>query len=282
MKKKLLAILPVMFVLIVVAVILTLNQSTKSEETTNVNSTVNSQAYESTGFENAAGTINLTPDTVSCVVYAPKNSEVLFDGQNIPYDETVNCYRIFTELTGKHTVTIGKYGCNTVTKEIDFSQQKNAEIHVELHLTEEYKAEVQRVAHDNLLRLIEICKDESGDLSGFNFYCEEEKNKIQTIVDSVISDLMIDEGDYSTGKINIAALECSGITSADTLSQSNDIGGTVVNFTLDYNYTWEYNGESYQDSGVDSEIQYPFIKMDCIDGQWYVRDVYLYMRKSVH
>lgn len=284
MKRKLLVILPVIFVLIAVSVILVVKHSPDNEEsTTAANGTVtSSQSYESTASVNTAGTIHLTPDTVSCVVYAPKNSEVMFDGQNVPYDETVNCYRIFTEVTGKHTVTISKYGCNTVTKEIDFSQQKSAEIHVDLNLTEEYKTEVQKAAYDNLLKLIEICADESGDLSGLNFYGEEDKAKVQSVVDGVINDLMVDEGDYSTGKINIAGLVCDGISSDDTLSWANDVGGTVVKFTLDYNYTWEYNGESYQDSGVDSEIQHPFIKMDFIDGQWYIRDVHLYMRKSLH
>lgn len=284
MKRKLLFVLPVIFVLIAVSVIFVVKHSPDNKESTTAlgGTAASSQSSTGTSAENTVGTIHLTPDTVSCVVYAPKNSEVMLDGQSIPYDENVNCYRIFTEATGKHTVTVSKYGCSTVTREVDFSQQKSAEIHVDLNITEEYKTEVKKAAYDNLLKLIEICADESGDLSGLDFYCEEDKAKVQSVVDGVIGDLAVDEGDYSTGKINIAGLVFDEISSDDTLSPTNDVDGTVVKFTLDYNYTWEYNGENYQDSGVDSEIQHPFIKMDFIDGRWYIRDVYLYMRKNVH
>lgn len=284
MKKKLSTILIIVLICIVFSVIIIVKPNSDNKEITN-NKNDTTLSYESTNefLEDSTGqTINFMPDMVSCVVHAPKHSEVFLGDQRVPYVESVKYYRLFTQATGKYTLTVSKYGCHTETKEIDFSGQNSAEIYVDLKLTEEYKEEVKQVAHDNLLKIIEVCADESGDLSGLNFYNEEDKIKVQSTVDKVINDLMVDEGDYTTEKLNVLGLVFEDIISDDILYWSNDIGGTAVKFTLDYNYAWEFNGENYQDSGIDSNIQHPFIKMDYIDGEWYIRDVYLYMRKNIH
>lgn len=284
MKKKLLIVIPLILVLAVVCgVLLTRCGSQKNQTTENTTSSAVSALHSENGTERQNSTINLTPDTVSLVVYAPKHCEVLFDSEKIPYDEAVNCYRLFTETDGKHTVTISKYGYHTVTKEIDFDREQNAEINVDLTMTDEFPAEIEKAAQDEIIKFIEICADGSGDLSSFNFYTQQDKAKARQVVDGVINDLSVDTEEYTTGKLTVSGLKCDGmLDSHKTLSWNNDPEGCVVNFTLDYNYTWEYNGENYQNSGIDSEIQHPYIKMDYIDGQWYVREVYMYMRKSIH
>lgn len=283
MKKKLAIFLPILLVIVIIFAVVLSKGSTNTDATTKAGTDETYSTAIVKGDVTGEETTFAIPEFYSCVVYAPKHSEVFFDGEKVEYDERVKCHRIFTEDGGKHTVTVSKYGCNTVTKEVDFDEQRSAEVRVDLTVTDEYIAEVEKVAYDNLLGLIEVCADESGDLSRFNFYSETEKAKIQKTVDKVINDLCVDEGDYTTGKLTVAGLICNGMDErCKTLLSSDDLGGTIVNFTLDYNYTWEFNGENYQDSGVDSNIQNPFIKMDYIDGQWCIRYVYMYMRKSVH
>ncbi|MBQ8503811.1 MAG: hypothetical protein IJ491_05995 [Clostridia bacterium] len=270
MKNKLLIIIPIIILVIALAAI---GISQKDSSTTTLSA-------ESTEAEKTGITINLTPDTKSLVVYAPLHCEVLFGSQQVPYDETVKCYRLFTEEKGKHIVTISRYGCHTVEKEVDFTKQNSAELHIDLQLTDEYKKELQKVAEENLRRFIEICDNGSGDLSSFSFYTDEDKTKAQAVIDSVTENLSVDSMHYETGKINIAALRCDGIAEgSETIPASYDSRGSVVKFTLDYNYTWKYKNTEDNSSGVNSEIQNPFIKMEYIDGEWYVREIYLYLRK---
>lgn len=270
MKRKIIIIVTVIAVIAsLFAVALTQKDST---DTT-------SPSGEST-TENTGNTIHLTPDTKSLVVYAPLHCEVFLGSQKVPYNETVNCYRLFSELKGKHTLTVSKYGCNTVTKEIDFDKEVSAEVKISLTRTEEYEKELLQVAEKNLRDFIAVCNTDEMDISAFNFYAESDKKKIESHLDSVSMDLAVDSMHYSTGDIKISALRCDGVADGGkTDPYEYDAMGTVVKFTLDYNYSWEYKETADDSSGVKSVIIKPFIKMEYIDGEWYVRDLFLQLRK---
>lgn len=246
------------------------------------------QSTVSTAPGSEAGTdgssvVNISPDTVCCTVYAPKHCTVLLGEAEVPYIESAKCYRLFTELTGKHTVTVSRYGYKTVTKEFDFDKEKFAEMHVSLEATEEYKKEAEKAAQEILADLIEICAEGKNDLSSFSFSSEKDKSEVQKVVDGIISSTDIDTDSYKTGKINVSAIRCNGFDeSGSTVSWSDDIEGSIVTFTIEYNYSWKYEGESYQDSGIDSKTFNPFVKLENINGQWCIKSVYLNLKKDIH
>ncbi len=281
MSKKTIIIIVAVVALIALAAALTSVHSDKDDTDVTLSSVSTTETDTVNITESTV--VNITPDTVCCTVYAPKHCTVLLEGIEVPYNESSDCYRIFAEMTGKHEVTVSKYGYKTVTKEINFDKEKYAELYVDLEVTEEYKKQAEKAAQDILLKFIEVCADGSGDLSGFNFVSEKDKSDAQKVVDGILNNLDIDTEDYKTGKINVSAIKCNGFDkSGNTLSHSNDIEGSVVTFTIEYNYTWEYNGENYQDSGVDSKTFNPFVKLENINGKWYLKTVYLDLKKDIH
>ena len=239
-------------------------------------------APSSSESSDAAETV---PDTELCFfsVRAPEFATVLFDDKAAEYNKDTGLYHIFTEKKDKHTLTVSKYGFETVTRDIIFEENGNSEIVVEMNATESYLKEAENAAKDYLMKIVDICNKGTGDLSTIIFFSDEDKTAVQAAVDSAIADMDVDTEEYLTSEISVNSYKCEGIADeSKTISPENSTKGCVVSFTVEYTYTWKYNGENYKDSGIDSEVHKPIVTVENIDGLWYLKDIYIYFRKNVH
>lgn len=287
--------LPVAITLLLLAVVFSHNKGSSQESPATDNTAFSSDftPSDTTAYVPSDTTTpsETTPPPLSAPVMesgylsvkAPKNATVIFDGRQIAYDKGTGIYRTPVASSDTHSLTVSKYGYETITQDIIFVDGSNAEITIDMVATDAYAAEAEAVAKDYLLKIVDICNSGSADLSSIAFLNEEDKATVQSVVDTSVFDMDVDTGEYTTGDIVVNTCSCNGMSEeSKTLSPDNPLKGSVVSFTLEYTYTWEYNGSSYQDSGVDSEIHHPIVTVENVDGQWYLTDLYIYFRKNEH
>lgn len=276
--KKLLLLIaaPLAVVLILLIVLAFRGDSSVKEQATPGNTPSTSEETEAVTTTDAP-----SADVYYFSVKAPENATVLFDGQPVEYNKTTGLYQVFSEKKSGIILTVSKYGFETETIELD--HDIGSDIEIEMKATEEYVTEAENAAKNYLMKIIDICNKGTGDLSTIIFFNDEDKTAVQTAVDAAIADMDVDTEDYITSEISVNSCKCEGMAdSSKTISSDNAGEGSVVSFTVEYTYSWEYNGESYQDSGIDSEVHKPIVTVENIDGQWYLKDIYIYFRKNVH
>lgn len=280
MKKKSLIIIPVT-VVILAALAVFIFTDKNNPGTIPGTAPAQSDISQSTDL-NESQISELLKNTAVISVYAPDGAKVLLDGREMPYSDAVDCYRIIDTLSGKCTLTVTRDGYEKYEQELDLDKEKNYEIRVELTALPSAKEDAVKKAEEILPEIVGICDNGSGDLSGFSFYNEVEKNTIQNTVYGIISELSVDTENYKTGKIkltNVIYDDSSPV--GDSISQENESRGRLIKFTAEYSYSWEYKSDGYDDSGIDSAIAKGLILLDYINGQWCIRELYLPLRKNV-
>lgn len=282
MKKKALIIIPVIAIISALIAVFVLSGNKPVEPTSDGTASPSvSETSQPTEF-NESQIAEILKNTAVISVYAPEGATVLLDGKEMPYSDAVDCYRIIDELSGKHTLTVSRHGYESFSKELDLDKEKNHEITVELKMKKNFSDDIKAQAEKTLVELIRICDNKSGDLSEFNFVNEEEKSNIQSTVYDVIYELDVDTEEYTTGNLEIIGIKADTDTNliTDTLTSQGGTKGSAVKFTVEYSYSWQWNSNSYQNSGVDTSTANCLVMLDNIDGVWYLRELFLPLRKS--
>lgn len=250
-------------------------------DSSEVNEEIAITSVFSRGTEPVTTAFSPTDGSFFFSVKAPEHATVLFDGQEIEYNKVVGLYQIFSDDKGPHSLSVSKYGFETVTRELDSHMASSSEVVIEMKATEEYIAEAEAAAEKYLYKITDICNSGIGELSDISFHDDRDRAVIQAVVDAVIADTDVDSEDYITSDISISS--CISKSLADTSKTiTADNSNAVVSFIVEYTYSWEYNGEAYCDSGVDSQIINPVVTLESIDGTWCLKDIYINLRKLRH
>lgn len=212
--------------------------------------------------------------TIQYRIYAPPYCLVTLDDEKVEYNDTIKCYA--AELKkGKHTLTVSKDGCEAVKKEIN-ANSNSSEIKLELNYTADFIDEGEKTAQELLERLFNKCWSLDCDLSEFNFYTEADKDKVENTVSGIISSLEDNlSAEYSVGDPTISLTPVSSDTDKSLCRYDSDSNALVYPFNIEYSYTWSFKSDTYKNSGQVKKDHTAHLTIEKIDGEWYIRNLYL-------
>ncbi len=229
-------------------------------------------------FQSSHNTIGLF--SLQYRIYAPMHCLVTLDGKAVPYNDTINCYAAEIKKQGKYLLSVSREGCKSFETEIT-ADKDNYEISIDLEYTAEFLQEAEKKAETLLTDIIKKCWELDYDLSAYSFYSQTDKNRLDTVISSVISGLESGlSAEYSVSELTVNMIPSQN-SGEDSLCRHDTVENPLMfSFMTEYTYTWEYKGDSYSDSGVQSKIHKPYIVIEKIDGIWYIRDLYLNLSNS--
>lgn len=204
-------------------------------------------------------------------IYAPKNALVTLDGKEIPYSETIGCYAAEVKKQGRYTLSVSREGCETVEKEVDISVNSN-EFITDLQYTAEFLQEAEEAATDLIEGLLNKCWSLDYSLSEYNFVTEEERTQWEASLADAVSALEENlSAEYTTGRLTLSTALSKTLSEDAVCRHDTDSNPLFFSFNVDYSYSWQYKGDAYEDSGVASKRHSPYILIEKINGEWYIR-----------
>lgn len=214
---------------------------------------------------------------VQYCIYAPESAEVSLDGKALTYNKNIDCFSTEVKKEGDYTLRIVQEGCEAIEETVYISTQSR-EYTPTFKYTDDFMKDGQTAGKELLEAIMQKCWSLSYDLSEFNFTdkdaqisCEEKAADLVSALEKNIS------AGYTVGKLNLT------LTSNSSPSKAPDSDGSSVlaGFEAEYSYDWEFSGDAYNDSGKTQRKSKPFIIIESRDGEWYIRDFYLFLDNGI-
>ncbi len=215
---------------------------------------------------------------VQYCIYAPKSSIVTLDGDKVSYNENINCFAAEVKKEGRYTVTVSHEGCEAVKKEVYISADSN-ELTPSLSYTDDYIKEGEAKSAELIESLMKKCWALDYDLSEYNFLSEDERLNAEAALADIVSALEenISAG-YKTGEltVTVAPIE-SGTPSVKPEGENSSL---LFSFEAQYSYNWQFDSSDYKDSGSMTRKSMPYIFVEKISGEWYIRSFNISLTNS--
>ena len=211
-------------------------------------------------------------------IYAPENSVVTFDGENVEYSDTLKCYPVIVTKEGKYNLSVAHEGCSTfeTTVFIKDDSESNHETKADLFYTADFIAEGEKEAISLIEKIIRKCWNIDTDYSDLNFLTEEDKKLVTDILEGITEELAQNlSAEYTANNLKIVSTPFSTNKEQPPCRYDNADSSMMFAFLLEYTYTWDYKNPAYSDSGIEAVTHQPYIVIERIDGIWYIRDLYL-------
>ncbi|MBQ7541582.1 MAG: hypothetical protein IJT44_04755 [Clostridia bacterium] len=209
-------------------------------------------------------------------ILAPHGSTVTVNGKKVntsPEKEgargaTTDEYTISAILPGKYTLSVKHSGCKDYTAEMTVYPQNYTEFVDDSDITgsggtsdneykvypictQELQTALQSRAANYAAAIVSAAANETGTVSGVEYYDEDSRQQIQKAVDSVVEQLK----DASSDGFSFSKIRVTQFRPQQTQEELPFDSIMTFTFEIEYAYTWQYDGEDGEDSGEEERTE---------------------------
>ncbi len=213
-------------------------------------------------------------------IYAPETATVTLDGENVPYNENIDCFEAHLSREGTYTLTINHEGCEPIEEFVGITMADN-EYTAELVYSDSHIDDAHKKAAELIESLMKKCWSLDYTLDEYSFSSEEEKLRAEEAMADAVSALEENiTAEYTVGEIDINLTPSLSGDADKPLGTGED--GTALFFAFDaeYSYTRQFNSDSFEDSDVITRKHKPYIFIEKIDGKWCIKSFYINLNNS--